>query len=308
MLALTAPATADPRSQGPKPKKSKDERRADLLVEQGKVLGEEGHPEQALEKFREAERVFPRAAHLCNIGIAYDTMGNLPLALLYLERCREKAQTFPKWLAAKHGEVIAELTRTHAPVEIRVRPRKAKIRVSALGSNEPVSDGERVFLARGEWTIVARRKGYQTREAVVSITNLAGQRIDLALEREPGGPEETDVEAEEDSGGGGARAGGWILIAAGAAAAATGGLFHYRSNRARDEARDLPPGPDFDERDAAYRRDGWIAVGAYGTGAVCVGVGLYLLLRSNDGASEDDPAVALAVGGGDFMLSLSFAR
>ena len=87
-----------------------------------------------------------------------------------------------------------------------------------------------------------------------------------------------------------------------------GALFHYRSVNARDEARTLPPGPEFEERRADYRRDGWIAVGAYGAGAVCVGVGTYLLLRGG-GTSEEDARVALSVGaGGDFMVSFSFAR
>ena len=141
VLALTPrPAGADPRrDDGDKrpegSRKSKAEKKADRLLAEGKKLGEDGQPEKALAKFREAERAYSRPVHLCNIGIAYETMGNLPLALLYLERCREKAQSFPKWLAAKHGEVAAELARTHAPVEVRVRPRKAKISVSAFGDD-----------------------------------------------------------------------------------------------------------------------------------------------------------------------------
>src|SRR5688500_7802552 len=124
VLALTSrPASADPRPDGEKNKKSKAEKKADRLLAEGKKLGEDGQPEKALARFREAERAFSRPVHLCNIGIAYETMGNLPLSLLYLERCREKAQSFPKWLAAKHGEVAAELARTHAPVEFRVNPR-----------------------------------------------------------------------------------------------------------------------------------------------------------------------------------------
>lgn len=313
VLALTPrPAAADPRPDGEKGQsgkgtKSKAEKKADRLLAEGKRLGEDGEPEKALAKFREAERAFSRPVHLCNIGIAYETMGNLPLSLLYLERCREKAQSFPRWLAAKHGEVAAELARTHAPVEFRVSPRKAKVRVSAFGDDEPLQSGERVFLPRGEWTVVARRKGYVEREASVQVRNLAGQRLDLTLDREPGaaGDEEEEVGG---GGGGGARVAGGVLMGLGLVGIGTGAFFHYRSVNARDEARTLPPGPAFDEKRADYRRDGWIAVGAYATGAVCVGVGTYLLLRRGD-ASEEDARVAVSVGAsGDFMVSLSFAR
>lgn len=317
VLALTAqPASADPRpsseksqsekGQSGKSKKSKAEKKADRLLAEGKKLGEDGEPEKALEKFREAERAFSRPVHLCNIGIAYETMGNLPLSLLYLERCREKAQSFPKWLAAKHGEVAAELARTHAPVEIIVNPRRAKVRVSAFGDDEPLVSGERVFLPRGEWTVVATRKGYQEREATVTVRNLAGQRLDVSLDRVPGAAGDGD---EEGGGGGGSgRVAGGLLIGLGAVSIGGGAFFHYQSLNARDDARTLPPGPEFDERRAEYKRDGWIAVGAYAAGAVCVGVGTYLLLRRG-GDPEEGSRVAVSIApGGDFMVSLSFAR
>lgn len=305
VLALTAPpASADPRPESKKAKKSKAEKKADRLLAEGKKLGEDGEPEKALEKFREAERAFSRPVHLCNIGIAYETMGNLPLSLLYLERCREKAQSFPKWLAAKHGEVAAELARTHAPVEIMVRPRRAKIRVSAFGDDEPLVSGERVFLPRGDWTVIATRKGYVEREATVTVKNLAGQRLDVSLDREAGYAGDRD----DEGGGSSGRVAGGLLIGLGAVAIGGGAFFHYRSLNARDDARTLPPGPAFDEKRADYKRDGWIAVGAYATGAVCVGVGTYLLLRRGSDPDEDS-RVALSIGpGGDFMVSLSFAR
>lgn len=303
-LGLSASAAADPR-----PKSTAEVKEADRLVEEGKKLGEDGNPEAALEKFREAERLTRRPVHLCNIGIAYETMKNLPLALLYLERCREKADSFPKWLAAKHGEVIAELARTHAPVEIRVKPSKAKIRVSALGSDEPITSGERIFLPRGTWQVVAKRKGYTPGEATIEVSNLAGQRLSLSLDREPGAvaAEPDDVETTDEidgSGGGGGRAAGWVVLGTGLVSAGVGGYFHLRSLDARDKARDLPPGPEFERTHDKYERDGWIAVGAYGVGAVCVGVGMYLLLRRTSEADED-PAVAVAIANGDVMLSFS---
>ena len=64
----------------------------------------------------------------------------------------------------------------------------------------------------------------------------------------------------------------------------------------------------FDERRADYRRFGWFAAGAYATGAACVGVGLFMLLRRGDAGAGDGPEVSLQYGGDDAVLSLSFSR
>jgi hypothetical protein len=290
VLAVPDAAAADPRAE------------ADRLLAEGKALGEAGAPERALEKFRQAERRFPRPVHLCNIGIAYQGMGKLPLALLYLERCRDRARSFPTWLAAKHGEIAAELARTHAPVEIEVEPPAATIRVSALGDDEPLASGERVFLPRGSWQVEVVRSGYRRLHTDVQVSNLAGRRLRLELEPGPGAaPRDSPPE-------GAGRPVAWLVMGAGVALAGGGAVLHWRSIDARNDAMSLPPGMAFDERRADYRRFGWFAAGAYATGAACVGVGLFMLLRRGDAGTGDGPEVSLQYGGDDAVLSLSFSR
>lgn len=301
ILALSATAHADPRAE------------ADRLLAEGKALGEAGRAADAIQKFREAERLLPRAVHRCNIGLAYVKLGKLPLALLYLERCRAGARSFPPWLAQRQGEVASQLAATHAPVEIRITPSEASISVSALDAGEPLRSGERVFLPQGEWRVAAQHDGYLPGETIVRVKNLAGQQVELVLEPHPAARVEQSAAPEVRSlqhsaarpASTARRIAPWFALGAGVVSAGAGVLFHLRSLEARRDAVALHAGSEFDDRKADYRRNGWLAAGAYTMGAVGVGLGVYLLLRGRD---YNDAAVEVSLHGSGAMVSLSLAR
>lgn len=300
---------------------------ADRLVREGAALGEEGRWDEAIARFKEAEKLWPRALHDCNIGLAQARARRPHLGLFYLERCeRRETATLPAWVGARQREARAALSRgAFAQIELRVVAAEggeavvgAELTVSGLG-DETLAAPAQLWLPLGEHTVVARAPGrVETRRAlsvgardrvVVEVALVLEPTVQAEPEPEPDPMPEPEPEpvvvapplvaTPED---GDSNTPAWVTIGVGGAALAVGGILYGVAAKTGDDASRLPPGAAFDEKLAAFELERGFSYGLLGVGAAAVVVGLGLVLFA-DGPRATVTPVA---GGGAFELRASF--
>ena len=296
---------------------------ADRLVREGAALGEEGRWDEAIARFKEAEELWPRALHDCNIGLAQARAGRPHLSLFHLERCeRRETGALPAWVGTRQREALARLSRgAFAPVELRVVAAEggevvagAELTMSALGG-ETVLAPAKVWLPLGEHSIVARAPGRVETSRALTVTTRDRAIVEVALVLEPVvvapvvvapvpepvvvAPVVTAPVPPRDEGSNTAAGG---AIGVGGAALAVGGILYGVAAQTGDDASELPPGDDFDDKLAAFELERGFSYGLLGLGAVAVAVGVGLVLFDEGPHATVTPIS----GGGAFELRASF--
>lgn len=299
---------------------------ADRLVREGAALGEEGRWDEAIGRFKEAEKLWPRALHDCNIGLAQARAGRPHLSLYYLERCeRRETGTLPAWVGVRQREASARLARgAYAPVELRVVAAEggeavagAELTVSSL-SGETVTAPASLWLPLGEHTVVARAPGRVETRRALSVSARDKVVVEVALVLEPVvEPPEPEPEPEPEPvvvgpvvppvvtsppDGEGSNTAAWVTLGVGGAALAVGGILYGVAAQTAEDARELPPGAAFDDELAAFELERAFSYGLLGVGAAAVVVGLGLVLF--DGGPR--ATVTPISGGGAFELRATF--
>src|SRR5437870_5340521 len=145
---------------------------ADQLVRDGQTLGEANQYVEALAKFKEAARLYPRAVDDCNIGAAYAELAQWPQAQLFLDRCRSRASSPAQREFADRR--LAETTTAlgadaYAPVEVVVEPAGAAVTVSSFAPDESFTPPRVVWLAHGKHQLAIERDGYQSVTVEVEV-------------------------------------------------------------------------------------------------------------------------------------------
>jgi hypothetical protein len=283
------------------PRADAKKRAEELFVEATKLAGEKRW-EEAIEKFRESDRVLPYASNDCNIATVYSLMGRPAQAQLYLGRCVERhGGVIPSaergQVDATRREVDAMLTDgDFARVEIEADPAVSQVRVSSFAPEDVFTAGRTIWLPLGSHELVVSSPGYVAIARRITIADKATRREVFRLGAEMGQAPvllERRVPVAEPA----ARRGPLphVLVGAGAAAAAVGVLFTVLAFDARDDAAAAARGEDRAGYDDAVDRMKRYNVGfgaAYAVGAVSLGVGVYLFLRPR----ASGPAEGLSVG------------
>lgn len=132
---------------------------ADALVADGVALGEARRFDEAIERFEAADRLFPRAMHVCNIGLAHARADRPEKAHFYLLRCQARAtEALPGWVDRRLAEARRTLEKgAFAPVELIGPP--AALRVSHYGS-EVLTPPITVWLPLGSHRLSADADGF----------------------------------------------------------------------------------------------------------------------------------------------------
>ncbi len=249
------------------------------------AAAEAGDLTAAIALFKEARGVDDRAEYLCNIGYAYQRLGELPRAHLFLSECLVRAGAMD--LAAAQGfrslldDVEATLRSTgFAPVDVTVTPRGAEVGASTFAADETAPGPRIVWLPAGRHTIGARATGYQDAAEAVDVPTGGGRlAVSIALVPLPAVVADVPivVVARRAS-----RTPALIGFAAGGVGLAAGVYFHLQALGTRDEiARDHPfASPERDRVESTWRREVTGMYVGYGLGVVAVGVGAYLWWRS----------------------------
>ncbi len=316
---------------------------ADELVREGMELGRAGKLDQAIAAFKRAEAIYPRAVNDCNIGLAYARQNRWAQAHFFLVRCRERwsrEETRPMdaWVDQRIKKSLAALKDgDYAPVDIRVTPVDAVVRVSAFAPDETFVGGRIVWLPHGSATVAASREGYQPKEIALAVSGRARQTASIDLSpipverptREPDAPPPdvskpsvtadpttdpigpTSPPAEPTSPPARSRgAGPWLALGAGVALGIAGGVMHVQAAGSRSDLIDLEaPGSDASQDEIDGKRDTFhqqrnVTIGLYTAGGIALGVGLYLFLRSDGEGESRRPVVGAAPtkGGGTVWL------
>jgi len=302
---LTAGAHADERA------------RADRRARRGYDLAQAGELDAAIDEFKRALAIQPRAVYLCNIGLAYGELGRLHRAHWFLDQCLERwSETEDKPIDPRAAEYLndaaARLSRgDNGRVRIKVRPEDATIAIpKVFADDEPVRPRRIVWLPAGRHRVRVAKSGFRPAEVTVAIERGEQREIEIALEpereRAVAAPvpsvERPAARPEEEPPGLTAPV---TVLAIGVGALAAGGVSHAIALDRRATAADLPPGPEFDEADADYRQWRAAAIGLYVAGAVTAGVGTAWLL-SRRRARARQPALSGSVGADHALLGAAW--
>jgi hypothetical protein len=281
----------------------------------GEQLAKDGRYTEAIDAFKAAERIEPRARHSCLIALAYIRRELWPQAEIFLEQCETRAtqaDPVPEWVPTAKQQLAERLTTVNvAPVNIKVEPAgvDVKLAVSSFAPDE-LFDPRLIHLPPGRHVIIATAKGYNDSQKTIEVVDKAPQEIVITMLPLTSGPDgpgpgPTPVVTESPS-----KvpvyimAGGGVVVLGGVASH----LLYYKGKRddlakagnAGDEAaynRILP----------GYNRARALTIGLYAVGGAAVITGLVLKLTVFKG--EEAPAQVSVVptdGGG--MLTVGWSR
>lgn len=172
MLTSAAVAYADPSA-------------ADLQA-QGEQLAKDGRYSEAIDAFKNADRLQPTASHACLIALAYTRRELWSQAEIFLARCHERAtpsDPLPDWVPVAEQQIAERLaTANAAPVTIDVTPAGTPVQltVSSFAPDESFSP-RTIHLAPGTHTIIAEAKGFVTAHQDVTVATKDPQHITIAL-------------------------------------------------------------------------------------------------------------------------------
>ena len=278
----------------------------DALQSKGEQLAKEGRYGDAIDAFKAADKIQPRASHACLIALAYTRRELWPQAELYLAICHERAKAgdpLPDWVSLADQQIRDRLaTANVVEVAIEVKPATAQVTVSSFAPDE-VFAPRTIHLPLGTHVIFAKAEGYEPAQTTLEITNKTPQHIELTLKPVatpiPGPVVEPRTTTTEKR--------GTPLLIAGGAAIGAGVLAHLWMGFEHGKLQDAHDNNDpdlYDAHSGRYDAARITTIGLYGAGAVCLGIGLYL--RST---SREAPAVAaLPLPEGGALVSIGWNR
>ncbi|MFN0245492.1 MAG: hypothetical protein ACKV2T_01205 [Kofleriaceae bacterium] len=279
----------------------------------GEQLAKDGRYTEAVDAFKAAERIEPRARHSCLIALAYIRRELWPQAEIFLEQCETRAtqaDPVPEWVPTAKQQLAERLATVNvAPVVIKVEPAgvDVKLAVSSFAPDE-LFGPRLIHLPPGRHVIIATAKGYNDSQKTIEVADKSPQEIvitmlPITMGTGPDGPTPGVTEAPSKvpvfiMGGGG-------VVVLGAIASH---VFYYKAKRddleragdAGDQMaynRNLPP----------FNRARMITIGLYALGGAAVITGLVLKLTVFDG-KESPAQVSVVPTDGGGMLTVGWSR
>lgn len=304
-LAASAPADA----QGPTAE-SADDKRA-----RGEQLAKDGRFSEAIDAFKAAEKLEPRARHACLIALAYLRRELWPQAEIFLDQCERRAtpeDPVPEWVPVAKAQLADRLAAVNvAAVEIVVEPAGVDVALTASSFAPDERFAPRtIHLPLGHHVVVATAPGYHPTEQAIDVAGPAAQRVTITL-LPVTGPKPGEVTPLP--GGASAPAASkvpWIVMGGGGAVALAGAITHVtmlRSARnemiAADKANNLDRYRAWESR-FETRRTATIAL--YGVGAALVVTGL-ILDRTVFAHRESSVQVAVVPQAGGGVITLGWS-
>jgi hypothetical protein len=171
-LALTATAHAQPT--------------AVELQARGEDLAKDNRFSEAIDAFKEADRLEVRASHACLIALAYTRRELWPQAEIWLDQCQKRAHAgdaVPEW-----GIDLAKQIQSHvdedevAAIELAVTPANVpvKIVVSSFAPDESFSP-RTIHLPVGHHVVIATAPGYAETRRDLDVTAKQPQHVVLDM-------------------------------------------------------------------------------------------------------------------------------
>jgi hypothetical protein len=177
------------------PAVARADRREDLQ-QQGEQQAKDGRFADAIESFKQADKIQPRASHACLIALAYTRRELWSQAQLWMATCHQRESAtdpLPDWVPLADKQIDERLkTANVAAVTIEVKPAgaKAKFWVSSFAPDE-VFEPRTITLPFGTHVIFAKLDGSDAppRQHTVQITDKAPKRVEIDFDNKPTPPE-----------------------------------------------------------------------------------------------------------------------
>lgn len=318
--------------------------RARGIAKEATALGRQGRFEEAIARFRDAERVSPRALHMCNIALAYTRLERWVEAHWHFVRCRdrweaEESRPLEPWVAPRIEAIASTLAEVDAArVLLSVRPAGARVEIPSLAPGEQVQVGE-VWLAFGTHQVVVSHPGYMDQTLTLEVADRSARTVVAQLVPrppqpppaepvQPVAPDPVSAPAERDPV---ATAGpvlesvavtdpsssrldhgprdlrwlGWSGVGLAVAVGALGGGLHVAAVASSDRVEDLPEDdPGLDDELSSFRRLRASAIAGYGVAAVLLAASGVVLLKRR--GRNGAPAVKARAALGGAMVSVEW--
>ena len=152
------------------------------LQQKGEQQAKDGRFAEAIESFKAADRIQPRASHACLIALAYTRRELWSQAQLWLTDCFSRANAsdpLPDWASLAEKQIKERLqTANVVEVTIEVRPAsaKAKVTVSSFAPDE-VFEARTIHLTPGTHVVFAKAEGYPDRQQTIELRDKTPQRV-----------------------------------------------------------------------------------------------------------------------------------
>ena len=133
-----------------------------------RAAGQGGRYSEAIDAFKAAERIEPRALHACLIALAYTRRELWPQAEIFLDQCEKRATAadpLPEWVPTAKQQLAERLAAVNvAAVEIVVEPAgvDVKLAVSSFAPDE-LFEPRTIHLPPGRHVITVTAHGLQRR-------------------------------------------------------------------------------------------------------------------------------------------------
>ena len=280
------------------------------LRTRGEQLAKDGRYSEAIDAFKAAEKLEPRARHACFIALAYTRRELWAQAEIFLDTCHKRASPgdpLPEWVPMV-DELLKERLALAAPIEIRVEPADADVKLAISSfANDELMKPRTIHLPPGRHVIIATAAGFNDAQKTVEVTDKTPQVVTITLL--PIATKGPDVVGQV-GGHKPAPASGipTYVMAAGAGITVVGAFVHvfaYWPAR-KDLAKLSGTDSKYDDAEAKWSSRRSITIGIYAVGAATLITGAVLKYTVFKG--KESPVQAAIVpqnGGGIFTLEWS---
>jgi len=293
------------------------------LRARGEQLAKDGRYFEAIDAFKAAEKIEPRARHACFIALAYTRKEAWAQAEIFLEQCHARAtpsDPLPEWVPMV-DELLKERLALAAPIDIRVEPAGADVELAVSSfANDELMKPRTIHLSPGRHVIIATAKGFNDAQKTVEVTDNSPQVVTITM---------LPVEVKAPDGGtvvGGTVVGGttpppskvpYYVMAGGGMVVVAGVLIHATMfQTAREKLLEANKLAETDPVAGKAKYDEWeprfdarrnLTLALYGVGAATVITGLVLKLTVFKGKESPAQVSVLPQNGGG-MLTVGWTR
>jgi hypothetical protein len=284
---------------------------AEELRSRGEQLAKDGRYTEAIDAFKAAERLEPRARHSCLIALAYIRREAWPQAEIFLEQCEKRAtpaDPVPEWVPAAKQQLAERLTSAKvSAVDIRVEPAGVtpKLAVSSFALDE-LFEPRTIHLPPGRHTIIATAPGYNDAQKTITVDGTAPQTVTITMlpvgtpESKPGDAKVRTIESKRS-------VVPYAIMGAGAGIALVGGIVHITKVRStRDDIGGATTTPDYNSKVDTFHKWRNVTIGMYAVGGAAIVTGLVLEATVFKGKEAPVQVAVDPMEGGGGMVSVGW--
>jgi hypothetical protein len=290
VLAMATVTSAPTHARGAPPVAPSRESEANRLVAEGAALAQEGRHDDAIERFRAAERLLPRALHDCNLGLTYSMAGRLPEAHALLARCVARAtEALPTWVDTERRRILTELSAGRYRSIIVTTSVPATVTIAPLLPDDTFAAPLTAWLGEGHWTLTAAAAGHRSEVRRVHVDGPGSERLHITLV--PASVVSLELRPPELEAPFASRAmpfvlpapdyvPGWSVLTSGLVAVAVGAVFHGLATTSADAIASRSYRTEADASDDldVFGAQRATAITSYSLGSVLLLTGIGLLV------------------------------